>query len=241
MCNNEGQVVYNNGSVQSNRRCRCDHTKGYSFVKSTKSPRNDVCSCNPTFQDCSCYLTRCRKGYILSPDYYCIMIDKYSNQRFRCKEVPVAKNDLPDRIEEVIFKSKTEKQIKDLPKTEIRKVYIGALSCIFVLLGVFGVFYCCNRQIKDIRSQPEKVISNIIPTGTNHTKSDVIEMDESLYETIDESKLHTVRIQTVNNSTLGLNEDVYSSTDDDDDRSSYLNPYNSLLKEPSDYHTYEKI
>ncbi|CAC5418447.1 unnamed protein product [Mytilus coruscus] len=196
MCNSEGQVVYNNGSVQRDRRCRCDHTKGYSFVKSPKSPRKDVCSCNPTFQDCSCYLTRCRKGYILSPD---------------------------------------------LPKTELLKVYIGALSCIFVLLGVFGVFYCCNRQVKDISSQPEKVISNIIPTGTNHTKPDVIEMDESLYETIDESKLHTVRIHTVNNSTLGLNEDVYSSTDDDDDRSSYLNPYNSLLKEPSDYHTYEKI
>lgn len=43
------------------------------------------------------------------------------------------------------------------------------------------------------------------------------------------------------NPTLGQHEDDYSSTDDDDDRSSYLNPYNSLLKEPFDYHIYEKI
>lgn len=64
MCNNEGQVVYNKGSTVQDRRCRCDHTKGYSFVKST---RKDVCSCSPTYDDCSCYHTRCKKGYILSP------------------------------------------------------------------------------------------------------------------------------------------------------------------------------
>ncbi|XP_076090029.1 uncharacterized protein LOC143062077 [Mytilus galloprovincialis] len=234
MCNNEGQVVYNKGSAVQDRRCRCDHTKGYSFVKST---RKDVCSCSPTYDDCSCYHTRCKKGYILSPDYFCILIDEYSNQRFLCTDVPVAKKYLPDRI----FKKTKERQIKDLSKKVKLKVCIGASSLIFVLLGVFGVFYCSKRRMKDVKSNPEKVISNIIPTGTNQTELDDIEMDDSLYEAIDERQQHTMRIETVNNPTLGLNEDVNSSTDDDDDHSSYLNPYNSLLKEPSDYHIYEKI
>lgn len=100
--------------------------------------------------------------------------------------------------------------------------------------------------MKDIKSNhfcanPETAISNIIKTRTNQTELDDIEMDDSLYEAIDERQRHTVRIETVKNPTLGLNEDVNSSTDDDSDHSSYLNPYNSLLKEPSDYHIYEKI
>lgn len=82
-------------------------------------------------------------------------------------------------------------QILDLSKKVKLKVCIGASSLIFVLLGLFGVFNCCKRRMKDVKYQPETAISNVIPTGTDHTEIDDLEIDDSLYEAIDESKRHT--------------------------------------------------
>lgn len=62
-CGDEGQNNFNNGSSISDRACRCDHTKGYAFVR---KPDND-CFCYPAYEDCSCYFRSCGYDYVLTP------------------------------------------------------------------------------------------------------------------------------------------------------------------------------
>ncbi|VDI79109.1 Hypothetical predicted protein, partial [Mytilus galloprovincialis] len=67
-CNGEGQIVYGNGTRNSDTSCRCDYTLGYDFLT---RPRNQ-CFCIPSEEDCSCYLKTCPDStFMLSPDYKC--------------------------------------------------------------------------------------------------------------------------------------------------------------------------
>ncbi|XP_076117035.1 carboxy-terminal kinesin 2-like [Mytilus galloprovincialis] len=67
LCEGEGQIIINNGSLIEERACRCDYRKGYKFIKRPKQN----CSCNPSEEDCSCYISECPGGSVLSPDYEC--------------------------------------------------------------------------------------------------------------------------------------------------------------------------
>ncbi|CAG2227756.1 TTN [Mytilus edulis] len=72
-CNEEGQVVYVNGNRNIDRSCRCDYTRGYDFLNKPQNP----CFCEPSKEDCSCYLKTCPKATDkLSPDYECHQEDK---------------------------------------------------------------------------------------------------------------------------------------------------------------------
>lgn len=62
LCEGEGQVIANNGSLIEDRTCRCDYTKGYKFIKQPKLN----CSCIPSEEDCSCHIIKCSEGLILS-------------------------------------------------------------------------------------------------------------------------------------------------------------------------------
>lgn len=62
-CNEEGQIVANNGTTAADTSCRCDYTKGYVFVV---DPTNK-CFCHPTLEDCSCYEKKCDKNQFLNP------------------------------------------------------------------------------------------------------------------------------------------------------------------------------
>lgn len=55
LCSEEGQIVYNRTSPDSDVTCSCDYTKGYAFVQEPANP----CFCNPTIEDCSCYKKEC--------------------------------------------------------------------------------------------------------------------------------------------------------------------------------------
>ncbi|CAC5411139.1 unnamed protein product [Mytilus coruscus] len=65
-CDEEGQVVYRNGTSDHDITCRCDYTKGYAFVSKTENN----CFCKPAEEDCSCFRVKCTE---LSPDYECIL------------------------------------------------------------------------------------------------------------------------------------------------------------------------
>ncbi|CAG2186301.1 unnamed protein product [Mytilus edulis] len=68
-CNEEGQVVNDNGNRSTDVTCRCDYSKGYAFLV---KPRN-TCFCVPSEEDCSCFLKICPHSTLnLSPDYECI-------------------------------------------------------------------------------------------------------------------------------------------------------------------------
>ena len=68
-CNEEGQVMANNGTTYSDRTCRCDYASGYDYI--TK-PINK-CGCVPSNEDCSCYMRQCPiYKNILSPGIFCL-------------------------------------------------------------------------------------------------------------------------------------------------------------------------
>lgn len=67
-CNEEGQLIFHNGTNAGERACRCDYTKGYDFVN---TPTNR-CFVIPLDEDCSCYLKHCDAQQILTPDYRCV-------------------------------------------------------------------------------------------------------------------------------------------------------------------------
>ncbi|XP_076070598.1 uncharacterized protein LOC143042222 [Mytilus galloprovincialis] len=68
ICSDEGQLLFNNGTTEDDRLCRCDYTKGYDFIV---RPQHE-CYCIPSEEDCSCYNKKCSVNDILSPDYECI-------------------------------------------------------------------------------------------------------------------------------------------------------------------------
>lgn len=74
LCEGEGQVLYNNGSLISDRTCRCDFTKGFKFIKQPKQK----CHCIPSDEDCSCYISKCPADKVLSPG----MIYEYLDDLF---------------------------------------------------------------------------------------------------------------------------------------------------------------
>lgn len=65
-CTEEGQITYRNGSSISDTTCRCDYTKGYSFVTTPK----DICFCIPSSEDCSCHQKPCQSNQYLTPGIY---------------------------------------------------------------------------------------------------------------------------------------------------------------------------
>ncbi|CAC5379492.1 unnamed protein product [Mytilus coruscus] len=52
LCNSLGQETYEIGNTTVDRKCICNTDRGYSFVR---NPKNQ-CYCNPSTEDCSCYL-----------------------------------------------------------------------------------------------------------------------------------------------------------------------------------------
>lgn len=63
VCNEEGQIVVNNGSNKEDIKCRCDYNKGYGFIN---NPQNN-CTCSPWTEDCSCHRIQCiNSRFILS-------------------------------------------------------------------------------------------------------------------------------------------------------------------------------
>ncbi|CAG2239834.1 unnamed protein product [Mytilus edulis] len=72
-CNEEGQVVYDNGNRNTDITCRCDYTRGYDFLNKPQNP----CFCEPSKEDCSCFLKTCPKASDkLSSDHECIQEEK---------------------------------------------------------------------------------------------------------------------------------------------------------------------
>ncbi|XP_052063916.1 uncharacterized protein LOC127703887 [Mytilus californianus] len=52
LCSSLGQETYQIGNTTVDRKCICNTDRGYSFVR---NPKNQ-CYCNPSTEDCSCYL-----------------------------------------------------------------------------------------------------------------------------------------------------------------------------------------
>ncbi|CAC5399195.1 unnamed protein product [Mytilus coruscus] len=66
LCAERGQTLSGQGSAEDDVRCRCDYKQRYDYVMRPK----DICHCNPTQEDCSCYLKQCKDNEYLSPRMY---------------------------------------------------------------------------------------------------------------------------------------------------------------------------
>ncbi|CAG2195943.1 unnamed protein product [Mytilus edulis] len=82
LCAEKGQTLSGQGSAENDVRCRCDYKQGYDYVIKPK----DICSCNPTQEDCSCYLKQCKNNEYLSSDYQCLLKDSFP-VKFQCGQI----------------------------------------------------------------------------------------------------------------------------------------------------------
>ena len=63
-CTEEGQIISDHGTGTHDSGCKCDYTKGYTYV----TPPINSCNCHPVLEDCSCYAMKCfNTTYELSP------------------------------------------------------------------------------------------------------------------------------------------------------------------------------
>ncbi|XP_052078024.1 uncharacterized protein LOC127715961 [Mytilus californianus] len=67
VCSEEGQIIETDELTRKDISCRCDNTRGYSFVLQPK----DITFCVPSQEDCSCYIEQCPAGHILNAGYLC--------------------------------------------------------------------------------------------------------------------------------------------------------------------------
>ena len=65
-CNEIGQIIYDDGTTTSDRRCRCNYTAGYVFLQEPEH----LCYCEPVKEDCSCVKKTCPVNHILDPGNY---------------------------------------------------------------------------------------------------------------------------------------------------------------------------
>ena len=62
LCNEIGQTIYDSLSTSEDNTCSCDYAKGYGFVTQPKG----IWYCEPSKEDCSCYLVQCADNNTLS-------------------------------------------------------------------------------------------------------------------------------------------------------------------------------
>lgn len=86
-CTGVGQIVHDNSSTIYDATCRCDYTIGYAFVSRTQNP----CFCNPSEEDCSCYIKYCPANTTLSPSKYSLERLSAFYRVFLCVKHPVWK------------------------------------------------------------------------------------------------------------------------------------------------------
>ncbi|CAC5418432.1 unnamed protein product [Mytilus coruscus] len=128
-CSEEGLLLYNNGTSEMDRTCRCDYTRGFSFMS---THRTDPCSCNAATEDCSCYKKECNESQVLSPDYKCIN-ETQQQSTFLCSFI--SSIDSVKNITDVVTVNVYE---PILPNTQ---VYRYAATCCTIILVIMIVFY----------------------------------------------------------------------------------------------------
>ncbi|CAC5422029.1 unnamed protein product [Mytilus coruscus] len=127
-CSAEGQIIFSEGSTKEDRTCRCDYSRGYTFLSRPK----DLCYCTPNEADCSCYIAACPESRSLSTDYEC----KADFQSLGiCK--PIEKNGKRHPYD-------TTAGEREFVKSSIRRKERNNISIkVMLLITVMLVSFCC--------------------------------------------------------------------------------------------------
>ncbi|XP_052089507.1 uncharacterized protein LOC127726240 [Mytilus californianus] len=128
LCEGEGQVVFDNGTLISDGACRCDYTNGYKFIQQPKQN----CFCIPSAEDCSCYISKCAIGSILSSDYKCVR-GEHSNDS-KCPTLEKKSGSLHSQI---IKRNNDEVIERSFNKYDFNMVVVpGFVVCPLMLLAI---------------------------------------------------------------------------------------------------------
>ncbi|CAC5426455.1 unnamed protein product [Mytilus coruscus] len=141
--------------------------------------------------------------------------------------------------EESVTKIHEEEQNDGLLKTELLILLCGALSGIIVLLGILGISNCVKKRMCISKSKRKKNVDK----AEEHATQETFELNESLYESIDDSHLDSILLPHTFSSNLEKDNDSYSSEsiiNCNEDRASYLQPFTSLGTKESSCHKDEQ-
>ncbi|XP_076114540.1 uncharacterized protein LOC143082635 [Mytilus galloprovincialis] len=130
-CNEDGQIIFSEGTTTYDRSCRCNYIKNYAFVTKPKSS----CYCLPSQEDCSCYKKKCPIDHYLSPDYQCVHFSKLTGI-FQCPEIHKKKiQQCVDTTEELL----TMKSTQDM-NSSMNILVIHVVAMILVIVLCVGFF-----------------------------------------------------------------------------------------------------
>ncbi|XP_063416276.1 uncharacterized protein LOC134697920 [Mytilus trossulus] len=120
-CIDEGQIQYSNGTLISDRLCRCDYTNSYKFITKTRNS----CFCDPMEEDCSCYKTMCPNEKVLSPEDDTIAYD--DNGIDKWTGIGTLMHHSKDWLEndKVFIETEAAKSIEQLLQTNSHVIVVG--------------------------------------------------------------------------------------------------------------------
>ncbi|CAG2193691.1 unnamed protein product [Mytilus edulis] len=150
ICADRGQTLSGQGSAENDVRCRCDYQQGYDYVSKPK----DVCNCNPTQEDCSCYLKQCKDNEYLSRDYQCLLKDLFP-VKFQCGQINESREEnnttvlSKDILTDFTMKTTTNGQTGAIVLIVIIALFIGFAKIIYHRVRVQVIYngISLERQI----------------------------------------------------------------------------------------------
>ncbi|VDI40051.1 Hypothetical predicted protein, partial [Mytilus galloprovincialis] len=128
-CNGEGQVPYDNGTIASDRKCRCDYTNYYTLVNSTRNK----CHCDPIEEDCSCYRKRCNEDQVLTPDYDCVGVHQWTG-RYVCPEYKQPKITDDNKMQQITICPDIEKDLSGTVHQSHARIAVTLTSGVLMIL-----------------------------------------------------------------------------------------------------------
>lgn len=171
-CNEPGQVLFNNGSTKRDRSCRCDYSRGFTFIRKPKNP----CYCIPSEEDCSCYHTACTGNKKLTPDYECVVQSQdtfYSN-------CPLILHNRVDTNRSTDY-TLTPFEEERFEFQDRRYIKYGSMILLFLTINIVTIYYKTKKK-----EQAEDSVQNGLISSKETNK-------ETSMETVKPTVIRTIK------------------------------------------------
>ncbi|XP_052076520.1 uncharacterized protein LOC127714493 isoform X3 [Mytilus californianus] len=158
-CTAEGQVTSSNGTLEKDRSCRCDYTRGYDFIVQPKHR----CYCVPSEEDCSCHLKICSSNYILSPDYECLNENEWKTS-FYCDSISTVVMPKDPEIPLSTDNSSLESYVLANRKAACVAVLVIFILVLFlaIIFAVLPILKECFCRMKRKHTEVDEKIASLI-------------------------------------------------------------------------------
>ncbi|CAC5415665.1 unnamed protein product [Mytilus coruscus] len=147
-CNEEGQIVFSDGTTTEDRSCRCNYIKNFAFVTKPKG----TCYCIPSKEDCNCYYKTCPVDHYLTPvmnvnygeglhtdNYHCVHFSELAGI-FQCPEIQKEKKPrCVEKANEMFITQSTQDSTCSTSSMNILVIHVVCM--ILVILFCVGKFF----------------------------------------------------------------------------------------------------